>query len=372
MKKVLISMLQLHKNSGSARSAYEHLRYFKARGFEVHMVSANLDKDSVRDIGATPHTTIPWIKSTGYMRRRWYNWQVQRLAKSLKIDLLIGHGDIENQNLFYLHSAIFLNSELVNGRPVDPNYEMAKIHGKILSEQNFKMMVANSIQMKNDVVKRFRVPAEKIKVLYPSLNTNEFTPISASDKLKFKSQFKFPADKVVVGLITSGNLFKRGTDKFIEAISLLPEDIRKKAYFLIVGKDKFGPFEDQIKKANLQDQITYISHVSNVSDLYGATDIFVLPARFEEFGRSVLEAMGTGLPVVVSKFVGCHEIFSGENKDYVLHENSGAELAQKLQPLINDETLRSRLAKLNIQDAEQESEKKLYEKFDIAFAEWLK
>jgi UDP-glucose:(heptosyl)LPS alpha-1,3-glucosyltransferase len=371
VKKVLISMLQLHKNSGSARSAYEHVRYFKSRGFEVHVVSAKIDTNSVKEMGAIPHVTLPWLKSTGYLRRKWYEWQVQKLANRLQVDLVIGHGDIKNQDIFYLHSAIHLNSELVHGKPINPDYEMVKIHGPTIEQQTFKLMVANSLQMKSDMIRRFNVPDEKIKVIYPALNTDEFVPFQEQQKFFLKEKYKFPQNKVLVGLITSGNLFKRGADKFIKAIDLLSEEIKEKACFLIVGKDKFDPFGMTIKKLKLNDKITYIPHVADVAELYGAVDIFVLPARFEEFGRSTLEAMGMGLPVIVSKFVGCHEIFTGENKDFVLQENTEYELADKLKTLITDKEQRDRLKEINLQDALLESEDNLYIKLDEAFAPWL-
>src|SRR5688500_16374503 len=99
MKSALICMLQLHKNSGSARTAFENIRYFKSHDYEVHVVAMTMDKELIKGAGAIPHKVLPWIKSTGMWRRRWYNWQVQKLRLKLNPTITVGHGDIQEQDV---------------------------------------------------------------------------------------------------------------------------------------------------------------------------------------------------------------------------------------------------------------------------------
>lgn len=68
MKSALICMLQLHKNSGSARTALENIHYFKSKGYEFHVAAMTMDKESLRAEGAIPHKMLPWFKSTGITR----------------------------------------------------------------------------------------------------------------------------------------------------------------------------------------------------------------------------------------------------------------------------------------------------------------
>ena len=49
MNIALICMLHLHKNSGAARTALENIRFFKNKGFEVHVASMTLNKDLIND-----------------------------------------------------------------------------------------------------------------------------------------------------------------------------------------------------------------------------------------------------------------------------------------------------------------------------------
>ena len=352
-------MLQLHKNSGSARTAFENIRYFLSRGYEVHVASLTMDKDLISSMGATPHKLLPFLKSTGLYRRKWYDWQVQRLRKKLKPTITLGHGDILEQDVLTLHNCVFLASELIHGKKLDPKHEMALTHGTILRKHAFKKMIANSELMKNDTIQRFKIPADEIHVVYPSVDTSVFHP-RPEQKNELRAKFNFP-DKVIVSLVTSGNFKKRGLDVFNSALKLLEPKVRNLASFRVVGK------VDPV----LGDSpyIIFDPPMDKIEQYYNAIDIFVLPARIEEFGRVVLEAMASGLPVITTDKVGAAELIEGEARDYITPTENSQALADALTELILDPELRARLGELNAKSALKEAESLLFQKFDKVFSE---
>lgn len=357
MKKALICILQLHKNSGSARTAYENIHYFRKKGYEVHVASMTIDKDFVIQEGAIPHKMLPWIKSTGMQRRKWYNWQIELLKKHLKPEVVMGHGDIEKQDVLTLHNSVFLASELIHGRPLSPKDEMYHIHGPLLKNQGFKKLIANSNLMKDDCISRFQIPAEKIHVVYPALDTKVFFP-EPDKKPELRKRFGFD-DKVAVGLVTSGNFKKRGLDIFSEAIEMLPPAVKEKATFRVIGKDRPLP--------GLSPLIKFDPELFDIENYFRAIDVYVLPARIEEFGRVVIEAMGCGLPVITTDKVGAGELLEGESRRGVIPSHDAQALSNAMAELINDENLRLRLGKLNSESILKNSEDKVYAKFDQVF-----
>lgn len=361
MKSVLICMMQLHKSSGSARTAYENIRYFKARGFEAHVAAMTMDKTYLRSIGATPHKLFPWIKGTGLTRRKWYNWQVERLKARLNPSLTVGHGDIQNQDVLTLHNCVFLASELIQGKPLDPEHEMALTHGAILKEQKFKKMIANSELMKKDTIQRFGVTADKIEVVYPALDTTTFSKFSLKNKNEARVRFQFP-DKVIVSLVTSGNFKKRGLDLFIQAIEDLPENVRNRASFRVLGKDEEGVY--------IRPFLNFDPSLEDIQSYFNAIDIFVLPARIEEFGRVVLEAMGCGLPVITTNKVGAGELLTDASARFVIPAENKRALRDALTELIEKPELRSYLGEINERIAKRHSEEHLTERFDRVFLDF--
>lgn len=358
MKKVLICMLQLHKNSGSARTAFENIRYFKSRNFEVHVASLTIDKQLIESMGAIPHKLFPWFKSTGMMRRKWYNWQVQKLRQKLLPDITLGHGDIQEQDVLTLHNCVFLASELIHDKPLDPDHEMSQTHGPILKNKSFKKMIANSELMKRDTISRFQVDPDKIHVIYPSLETSVFHPMDKSKKGDLRKKFGFP-DKIIVSLVTSGNFKKRGLDIFIKAINDLPVNVQNQCSFRVLGKDDSGLYQDS--------KITFDPPVNDIQNYYNAIDIFVLPARIEEFGRVVLEAMGCGVPVITTDKVGASEVMQGVSRDFVIPSHDEKALTNALSKLILDSNLRQKNGEQNIISAQLQSENRVAEKFDKVF-----
>jgi rhamnosyl/mannosyltransferase len=109
----------------------------------------------------------------------------------------------------------------------------------------------------------------------------------------------------------------------------------------------------------LANRVTFLGEVADAElpAWYGAADVFVLPAseRSEAFGTVQIEAMAAGLPVV------CTELGTGTsfvNRDgetgFVVPPRNPAALAQAINRLLADESLRRRFGQAGRQRAERE------------------
>lgn len=72
-------------------------------------------------------------------------------------------------------------------------------------------------------------------------------------------------------------------------------------------------------------------------------DVFVLPSRVEGFPNAALEAMAAGLPLIVSNVGALGEIVTENKCGLLIPANDSSALAQGLQVLIEDSTLRRNL-----------------------------
>ena len=118
----------------------------------------------------------------------------------------------------------------------------------------------------------------------------------------------------------------------------------KKLRLVIVGD---GHLCSQVGAAAASDRrIVYLGRLSgeNVLRAYAAADFLVLPSRFEPWGLVVNEAMGCGLPVIVSDRVGCAEdlVRDGETGLVVAADDEHA-LAAAMVQLARDEATRRRM-----------------------------
>lgn len=107
---------------------------------------------------------------------------------------------------------------------------------------------------------------------------------------------------------------------------------------LIVGKG----VESEIKQDK---DILLPGAVNNVVQYLQAMDVFVLPSLTETSSLATMEAMSTGLPVVVTPVGSIREyVVDGEN-GLIFPRQDVASLAEKLELLIHDEKLRAKLGK---------------------------
>ncbi|MFP5488020.1 MAG: glycosyltransferase, partial [Acidimicrobiia bacterium] len=82
-------------------------------------------------------------------------------------------------------------------------------------------------------------------------------------------------------------------------------------------------------------------------------DGFVFPSVNEGWGLVVLEAMGAGLPVVTSDIEVFHEFLEHEENALMTRTGDADSLADGMQRLVTDQTLRDRLAAIGPSVASQ-------------------
>jgi starch synthase (maltosyl-transferring) len=85
-----------------------------------------------------------------------------------------------------------------------------------------------------------------------------------------------------------------------------------------------------------------------------ASEVVVLPSRWEGMPNVVLEAMAAGLPVVASQTHGVLQLLGPNSDEQMCPPGDARELAHKLIAILRDQELRCRLGKANQQRVARE------------------
>lgn len=94
-----------------------------------------------------------------------------------------------------------------------------------------------------------------------------------------------------------------------------------------------------------QDNIVSVGKQANVVPYLQAMDIFVLPSLTETSSLATMEAMATGLPVIVTPVGNIPEYVIDGKNGLLFSRRNTKELAEKLRLLLNNTELREKLGK---------------------------
>lgn len=140
--------------------------------------------------------------------------------------------------------------------------------------------------------------------------------------------------------------------ELIGAIKLLIERGYEVRLFLYGDGEERERIEQCISQNQLQESVVLCGFCDDVASYLQESDLFVLPSLYEGISISVIEAMGTGLPVVASAVGGIPDMIT-DGEDGLLCEPTAESIAEKIGKLIDDHELRSRLGQKAIQSAER-------------------
>ncbi|MEM8836214.1 MAG: glycosyltransferase family 4 protein [Planctomycetota bacterium] len=93
------------------------------------------------------------------------------------------------------------------------------------------------------------------------------------------------------------------------------------------------------------DRVRFAGWVNDPQAFMHRHDIFVNSTRFESFGRTNIEAAASALPVVASRVLGCVETVEHEFGGLLVEPDSPESLADAIERLVKDSTLRESLAR---------------------------
>ncbi len=158
------------------------------------------------------------------------------------------------------------------------------------------IIIANSRYTRDRLISRYKAPKEKIRVIYNGIDMEEFK-VAREDGRKIVLYF---------GRLT----LHKGVDYFLEAAKKVLQFIPN-ARFIVAGSGEQLP--NLIEKAirlGIADKVIFTGWISDeeVKRLYAIADVYVLPSISEPFGITILEALASGTPAIVSKNSGVKEV----------------------------------------------------------------
>lgn len=190
------------------------------------------------------------------------------------------------------------------------------------------------------------------------INSAEFHPRFRSEAYR-RSMGVGPDDLLVTYI---GRIAKeKNLDLLLEAWELLGTR-REGAQLVLVGH---GPLQEEIGRRDLPGvRLAGLKQGRELSEAYASADLFVFPSSTETFGNVLLEAMGSGLPSVVTADGGVLEFAVHGKNAWLVAPDSPDAMLTGLDRLLHDSALRRQLAKGALETAGVRSWDGIYENLE--------
>jgi len=250
-------------------------------------------------------------------------------------------------------------------------YQKSKLHFFELALKRTDHIIAISEATKKDLCSLFKIPDEKVDVIYMATSST-FKPVPESEKQKIKKQLteeigtQLENYLVVFSSSDKRKNIPRTIEAFLRAQSRLPDNFK----LVVVGN---LPKDDELFKSiafsKVANSIVITGPVEKIQNLLCCAKGLVFASLYEGFGIPILEAFACGVPVITSDCSSMPEV-AGNAALYV-DPYSIESIAQAIVKVCNEVETREKLIDSGLRRLQEFSWQKTAEKTIKVYKKFL-
>lgn len=326
--------------SGIANVAYNVVEQLKERGVDCTICSPT-----------GPDIKLKSLKGYGRLNLVYYWHKVYKYFKK----------GADDYDVVWLHNPLFIKSNPfqkslitmhitsfgVYKRTQQPNYPILRKNYKNLAA-HIERFCLSRLDLKNtnftavslqvyDELRDLGIVDKKISYIPNGVDTKLFKPVSLEKKEKLREGFGIPKDSLI--LLSTGNLtIAKNPLKLIEIYSLI-ENKYKDVSMVIAGS---GGLENKVRKLSEKKgirNIIFLGHVNyeKMHNLYACSDVYIMTSLYEGLPLTLLEAMSSGLPCIVSDVTSISSMVNDAKAGISVTFDDETENAERIINFLNED-----------------------------------
>ena len=303
--------------------------------FQIHVFANKWQKSNSRII----FHKVPIITFPRFLRPISFAYFANKRICRNDFDLVHSHERIFSMNLFTFHGIPHKTWIRKTKRNRLSLYDKATawVEKKGITNPNLSMIMPVSSLVKDELLNLYDIPASKICVIHPGVSKDRFSALDQKACRQEIRQNNGLSEEDIVALFVSMNFELKRLDLVLKSIADLVE--RKKynrnLKLLVVGKGNKRKYQTIARGLGIGNRIVFAGVTNEIEKYYLASDIFVMPSKYDTFGLAVLEAMAAGLPVIITSKVGAKDLVEDGVNGFILSDNpSLSDMTDALTPLM--------------------------------------
>jgi glycosyltransferase involved in cell wall biosynthesis len=291
------------------------------------------------------YETFKYIQPTGevssldmYGQVAQYEHAVERIAMLAEFDVIHAHD--------WLTCRAAVRAKMVSGKPLiihmhslesdrsgqpgggNPMIREIEELGLLMADR----IVAVSRVTKNNIMREYGIPGDKIEVVHNNIDVTALIPSNGENEYAYLARMKQHGYRIVVNV---GRMtIQKGLPHLFRAFSIAAQHTPK-AILLVVGSgEQYYELIELAAELGIGQQVLFtgFQRGKRWRDAFAIADLFVLPSPTEPFAITALEAIGYGTPILVSKETGVAEVIRNALRvDFWDHDEMANQIAGVLQ-----------------------------------------
>jgi glycosyltransferase involved in cell wall biosynthesis len=194
------------------------------------------------------------------------------------------------------------------------------------------LVIVNSRLGLEDLLRDRRADSDRAIVVHNGTDCQRFSPPDRETRIRARQRLGLAESAVVLGGV--GRLSQeKGWETLVEAVATLPTSL---GFHCVIAGD--GPLrsllEERIARHALSKRVRLLGFRSDVSEVFAALDVVVMPSYREGTPNALCEAMAMGKPVVASRVGGVPDLVEHGRCGLLVEPHEPRDLAAALATLL--------------------------------------
>ncbi len=173
----------------------------------------------------------------------------------------------------------------------------------LLASRKAGRVIVASQMVKNEIVDLYGYPADRIDIVHNGVPLDKFR-FDSELREKSREDLKLKPDQIAL-LFAGSGWERKGLLFAIQAMALCKNT---KMRLLVAGRGNEMLYKTKRLRFWREEPVQFLGEVADISRVYAAADIFILPTIYDPFSNACLEALACGLPVITTGSNGFSEI----------------------------------------------------------------
>lgn len=239
---------------------------------------------------------------------RKFTGQVQEFLARREVDAVIGFNKMPGLDIYYAADPCFAERAKTQRAfyyRFTPRYRHFMDYERAVfgATANTHVLLLSALQ-REQFVRHYPASVARLHDIPPGIARDRTLPADAQQmRAQLRRELSLQPNELAVLAIGSGFVVK-GIDRSLRALASLPEALRKRVRYFVVGQDKADRFKRLARRLNIAEQCEFLGGRDDVPRFLAGADLLLHPAYSESAGYALVEATIAGLPVLTTATCG--------------------------------------------------------------------